>query len=164
MSFPKKSQAYQAVGKPGTRATDNPVIYVAGQTVAGEDGVTAGLFAWGTPSSETNDIYKPVLFSNTGTGKPAGIVSAETIQTYLDIDEEASMHIPANTNALIISHGDIFVKTETAATVGQKVFAVLADGTIKTGDAGAVIDGAVETNAKVVTAGAAGDVIIISNY
>ena len=63
--------------------------------------------------------------------------------------------------------GDFAVITRTAATVGQSVFAVLADGSIKTGAAGDDMDGAVETDYKVVDingGGAVGDIIVISNW
>lgn len=63
--------------------------------------------------------------------------------------------------------GDFAVVTGTAATVGQSVFAVLTDGTIKTGTAGNTVEGAEETDYKVVNingGGAAGDIIVISNW
>ena len=58
--------------------------------------------------------------------------------------------------------GDFWAVAKTVAVIGQKVFAVIADGTIKTGAAGAAVAGAVETDFKVVTAGAIGELIIIS--
>jgi hypothetical protein len=60
--------------------------------------------------------------------------------------------------------GDYWVTTLTAAAPGQKVFAVLDGGAAKAGDHGATIAGAIETQWFVVSAGAAGEVIKISNW
>lgn len=164
MGFPKNSRQFQTMGRVGTKASENPVIYAAGQTVAGDNGVEAGLFAWGKYPTETTGVYNPVKYSNAGTGKPGGIISGETVQTYLNINEESTMKFAKGNDVLVMVQGDIFVKSETVATAGQKVFANLVDGKIKTGVAGATIEGAIETDFKVLTTGEVGDIIIISNY
>lgn len=82
----------------------------------------------------------------------------------LGIDVEASNTVPVGYPVSVEVKGDFFAVTATDATVGQKVFAVSADGTIKTGAAQATVEGAVETDFEVIQAGAAGDVIIISNW
>ena len=161
MAFPKNSKQVQAAGRIGTKASENPAFYAAGQTVAGA-AVQAGLFAWGTQPADAKSVYSPIKYANKGTGIPSGIISGETMQTYL-CEEEASMTIPAGATVLVITRGDVFVKTETAAEAGQKVFASLADGKIKTGAAGATVADAIETDFRVITSGAASDIIIISN-
>lgn len=162
MGFPKNSRQYQASGRAGTKATDNPVSYAPYQPVAGENGVTAGRFAWKTAGENNSEVYNPDTYLNTGTGSPAGIVSAESIQTYLNYDEEASMLIPAGQGVMVAETGDWFMQTKTEASAGQKVFADLSTGEISTAAAGGTVEGAVETDWVVSKGGAAQDIIIIS--
>lgn len=162
MSFPKNSRMYQAEGRAGTKATDNPVNYAPYQPVAGENGVTAGLFAWKTAGINGSEVYNPDTYLNSGTGAPVGIVSAESGQTYLGYNEEASMLIPAGQGVMVAETGDWFVQTKTAATAGQKVFANLSTGEVYTASAGGTVDGAVETDWIVSKGGAVEDMIIIS--
>jgi hypothetical protein len=77
---------------------------------------------------------------------------------------EASMNIPVGQPVTLMSAGDFWAKTLTTATVGQKVFAVLADGTIKTGAAGATIAGAIETKWFVGSAAAANELVKITTW
>ena len=69
------------------------------------------------------------------------------------------MLVEPGTDLGVFTVGDFWVRTATAATVGQKIFAVLADGTTKTGAAGATISGAVETSYWVASAADAGSII-----
>ena len=85
----------------------------------------------------------------------------------LGYNESAFNTVPKGFPVSVAVKGDFAVVTGTAATVGQSVFAVLADGTIKTDTAGATVEGAVETDYKVVNingGGAVGDIIVISNW
>lgn len=85
----------------------------------------------------------------------------------LGYNESASNTVPKGFPVSVAVKGDFAVITGTAATVGQSVFAVVADGTIKTGTAGETVEGAVETDYKVVNingGGAVGDIIVISNW
>ena len=85
----------------------------------------------------------------------------------LGYNESASNTVPKGFPVSVAVKGDFAVVTGTAATVGQSVFAVLADGTIKTDKAGGTVEGAVETDYKVVNingGGAVGDIIVISNW
>lgn len=162
MGFPKNSRQYQALGRAGSKATDNPVSYAPYQPVAGENGVTAGRFAWKTAGENNSEVYNPDTYLNTGTGLPAGIVSAESIQTYLNYDEEASMLIPAGQGVMVAETGDWFMQTKTEASAGQKVFADLSTGEVSTAAAGSTVEGTVETEWVVSKGGAAQDIIIIS--
>lgn len=163
MPFPTNSRRTMALGREGTRASDNPVVYATGQLVASAGGVKAAAFVWPTAPAETNDIYSPVTLANTGAGAPLGIAEAN-IQSYITGMEDASMVILEGHGVQVIKKGDVFMKTATEATVGQSVFAVLADGTVKTGAKGATIAGAVETDFTVRTAGKADEIIFISNW
>ena len=64
----------------------------------------------------------------------------------------------------VAERGEFFAKSAYAATLGQKVFATLADGTLQFGTAGATVTGAVETAFVVTRGGAAGAVIKISTW
>lgn len=164
MGFPRKVNSYMAIGKPGEKASDNPVSYVAGQTVVGENGVTAGRFAWATAGAEDSEIYNPNTYANTGTGAPDGLVEALTLQDYInDINSDSTMIIPAGYGVNIAQTGDYFVVVSAGATVGQKVFAKLADGSISTASAGKTYSGYVETDWTVTTGADSAGVIIISN-
>lgn len=163
MPFPTNSRRTLALGRAGTRASDNPAAYAVGQLVAGAGGVAAANFVWFTAPTEDNDIYTPALVTNTGTGAPLGIAESN-IQSYMAGMQDASMVIAEGQGVQVITKGDIFMKTTTEATVGQSVFAVLADGTVKTDAKGATVAGATETDFIVKTAGKADGIIIISNW
>lgn len=163
MGFPTQTNKYLATGKQGTKASANPVYYIPGQNVAGESGVTAGTFVWATAGVEESEIYNPTTYSNSGTGKVAGFVEALTLQDYInDINSDATMLIPAGHSVNIACSGDYFVSVTAAATVGQKVYAKLADGSISTSSAGATVEGYVETEWTVSQGTAAAGIIIIS--
>jgi hypothetical protein len=122
--------------------------------------VTVGLFGW----IGSNDTV-----SNTGTGKPGGVIKRDMTGAITDFEAEGSMLIQSGFNVPIVIKGEIWVKTLTDATKGQKAFAVLADGTVKTGAAGAstaggTLSGSIETDFVVLTAAAAGELIAISNW
>ena len=74
------------------------------------------------------------------------------------------MTIREGSTVTVVLSGERWVLSGTAATAGQKVFAVKADGSVKTGAAGATVTGAVETKWTVVRGGAAGEVIAISAW
>ena len=164
MSFPTQTNKYLALGKPGTKASANPVYYAPGQNVAGENGVKAGTFVWATAGTEDSEVYNPTTYSNSGTGKPAGLVEALTLQDYInDIDSDATMLISAGYGVNIACSGDYFATVTATATLGQKVFANLTDGSISTASAGKTYSGYVETDWQVSQGTDAAGVIIISN-
>lgn len=163
MSFPTQTNKYLAIGKPGTKASANPVYYAPGQNVAGENGVTAGTFAWVTAGTEESEIYNPKEYSNTGTGKPVGLVEALTLQDYInDINSDATMLISAGHGVNIACSGDYFATVTATATLGQSVYANLTNGTVGTASAGKTWSGYVETEWKVSQGSAAAGIIIIS--
>lgn len=163
MGFPTQTNKYLALGKQGTKASANPVYYAPGQNVAGENGVTAGTFAWVTAGTEDSEIYNPKTYSNTGTGKPVGLVEALTLQEYIDdINSDATMLIPAGHGVNIAQSGDYFVVVSAAATLGHSVYANLTNGTVGTASASTTLSGYVETEWKVSQGTDAAGVIIIS--
>ena len=146
-----------APGVPGDKATLNPTAYTVHNPLAEGTGVTAGRFVWpGTDAEHQAKIN--------GTGVPLGIVERLLVYPWAcGADDTTTLALPDGSPLSVIIKGDVYVVTATAATVGQKVYAVLADGTIKTDATGQTVAGAVETGFTVKTAGAAGDTIITSN-
>lgn len=147
-----------AIGVPGQHMSTNPLVstqkgYCAAATV------TIGGFVWA-------EKEKDAFVKSTGTGAPLGFAVRE-ITNPLGYNESASNTVPKGFPVSVAVKGDFAVVTGTAATVGQSVFAVLKDGSIKTGTAGVTVEDAVETDYKVVNingGGAAGDIIVISNW
>lgn len=156
MAIQRTVNTYPGIGIPGAYAAINPIVSTAKGYVASA-ACNIGGFVWA--DADKKGYVKP-----TGTGRPLGFV-VRKITNPLGIDVKASNTVPVGYPVSVEVKGDFFAVTTTDATVGQKVFAVLADGTIKTGGtAQEPIGDAVETDFEVIQAGAAGDVIIISNW
>lgn len=152
-----------AIGVPGQHMSTNPLVSTQ-KGYCAADTVTIGGFVWAATVDENdaNDAF----VKSTGTGAPLGFAVRE-ITNPLGYNQPASNTVPKGFPVSVAVKGDFAVITETAATVGQSVFAVLADGSIKTGTAGDTVDNAVETDYKVVnihSGGAVGDIIVISNW
>lgn len=155
MALKQTVKTYPGIGIPGAYAAINPIVSTAKGYVASA-ACNIGGFVWA--DTEKKGCVKP-----TGTGRPLGFAVRE-ISNPLGINVEASKTVPVGYPVSVEVKGDFFAVTTTNATVGQKVFAVLADGTIKTGDAQTTFADAVETDFEVIQAGEAKDVIIISNW
>lgn len=157
MAFQKTVNTYPGIGIPGAYAAINPIVSTAKGYVASA-ACNIGGFVWADDSKA--GCVKPTA---TGTDRPLGFAVRE-ITNPLGINVEASNVVPVGYPVSVEVKGDFFAVTTTDATVGQKVFAVKADGTIKTGAAQENVEGAVETDFEVIQAGSANDVIIISNW
>lgn len=147
-----------AIGVPGQHMSTNPLVSTQ-KGYCAADTVTIGGFVW---KADKNDAF----VKSTGTGAPLGFAVRE-ITNPLGYNKSASNTVPTGFPVSVAVKGDFAVITGTAATVGQSVFAVLADGSIKTDEKGGTVDGAVETDYKVVNingGGAVGDIIVISNW
>lgn len=149
-----------AIGVPGQHMSTNPLVSTQ-KGYCAADTVTIGGFVWATKDKENDAFVK-----STGEGAPLGFAVRE-ITNPLGYNESASNTVPKGFPVSVAVKGDFAVVTGTTATVGQSVFAVLADGSIKTDTAGKTVNNAVETDYKVVNVnggGAAGDIIVISNW
>ena len=149
-----------AIGVPGQHMSTNPLVSIQKDYCAA-DTVTIGGFVWAVPADEKDAFVK-----STGQGAPLGF-AVRDITNPLGYNESASNTVPKGFPVSVAVKGDFAVITATTATVGQSVFAVLTDGTIKTNTAGVSVEGAVETDYKVVNingGGAVGDIIVISNW
>lgn len=153
-----------AIGVPGQHMSTNPLVSTQ-KGYCAADTVTIGGFVWAATATATaaeNDAF----VKSKGTGAPLGFAVRE-ITNPLGYNQPASNTVPKGFPVSVAVKGDFAVITGTAATVGQSVFAVLEDGSIKTDKAGAIVDDAIETDYKVVNingGGAAGDIIVISNW
>ena len=154
-TFQQQVNSSPAKGVPGDRAAMNPHVYVIGNPLA-EGRVTLGNFVW--------DGSQAGLAKNSGSGKPLGFVERVFAYYDLGLGQPGCLSIPDRAPLLVARKGDYLAVAATAATRGQKVFAVLSDGSLKTGASGASISGAVETDWAVIEGGAAGDIITISNW
>lgn len=144
-----------AVGVAGDLVNVTDKMYTAVNPIA-ETAVTAGCFV-----CQGTDALKQCKLGGT---IPMGIAQRVYQYNNESLVAGASMTIPAGSGVSVIKKGYVYVAATAAATVGQKVFAVLATGAIKTGAAGATVSGAVETDWSVLTpATAAGDIIVIGN-
>lgn len=165
-----------AIGVPGQHMSTNPLVSTQ-KGYCAADTVTIGGFVWAVTGVK-NDAFvestgtgAPLGFNDAfveskGTGAPLGFAVRE-ITNPLGYNQPASNTVPKGFPVSVAVKGDFAVITRTAATVGQSVFAVLADGTIKTDTAGTTVEDAIETDYKVVNingGGAEGDIIVISNW
>lgn len=185
--FQRQVNILPAIGVPGQHMSTNPLVSTQ-KGYCAADTVTIGGFVWAVTVNQNdaavtvnqndagvtgnqNDaaviVNKNDAFvKSTGTGAPLGFAVRE-ITNPLGYNESASNTVPKGFPVSVAVKGDFAVITATTATVGQSVFAVLADGTIKTGAADATIKDAVKTDYKVVNingGGAVGDIIVISNW
>lgn len=150
-----------AIGVPGQHMSTNPLVSTQ-KVYCAADTVTIGGFVW----AETGDENDAFVKSTGEKNAPLGFAVRE-ITNPLGYNKSASNTVPKGFPVSVAVKGDFAVITSTKATVGESVFAVFADGTIKTGTAGITIEGAVETAYKVVNingGGAVGDIIVISNW
>lgn len=151
-----------AIGVPGQHMSTNPLVSTQ-KGYCAADTVTIGGFVWAVTVG-TNDAF--VKSTGTGTDAPLGFAVRE-ITNPLGYNQPTSNTVPKGFPVSVAVKGDFAVITATTATVGQSVFAVLANGTIKTGAADDTVEGAVKTDYKVVNingGGAVGDIIVISNW
>lgn len=152
-----------AIGVPGQHMSTNPLVSTQ-KGYCAADTVTIGGFVWAVTVKE-NENENDAFVKSTGTGAPLGFAVRE-ITNPLGYNQPASNTVPKGFPVSVAVKGDFAVITGTAATVGQSVFAVFADGSIKTDTAGGTVENAIETDYKVVNingGGAAGDIIVISN-
>lgn len=152
-----------AIGVPGQHMSTNPLVSTQ-KGYRAADTVTIGGFVWvaTVKDNDANDAF----VKSTGEGVPLGFAVRE-ITNPLGYNESASNTVPKGFPVSVAVKGDFAVITGTTATVGQSVFAVHADGSIKTGKKGEIKNDATETDYKVVNVnggGAEGDIIVISNW
>lgn len=152
---------FRAKGIQGDKASDNDVEYLS-YTPLSEDSsgslkVETGKFAW--PGTDPETQVQVV-----GTGAPLGFV--QRVQKYYnyDVTSEATMLIPEGFPVEVAKKGDFWNIADTAAVVGQKVFASNTGLISKTAAAGTLIADYSETSFVVRSAADAGDSFIMDNW
>ena len=155
MGFQKKVELYTAPAVAGDMATPDQAIYQALNFTAEED-VNVGTFVFaGTDAAHQ---------AKQGGSTVLGFVQRVINYVNYDITSAGSMKLVEGSTLTVAVKGDFWAKTLTTATVGQKVYVNTTDGTIKTDATGQTVSGHVETDWIVKTAGAANDLIVISNW
>lgn len=160
--FQQDVTIYRGVGQVGHPASTSPIIAAAGGPGAFKSaaaGVTIATFVF-------RDAADPKMVTNVAPAAdsvPVGFIQ-NLGQATIDYGQSASMLIRGGVEVSPKVGGDFWAKSSTVATVGQKVFASITDGTIATGDTGATVEGHVETEWYVSQGAAVGDLIIISTW
>lgn len=157
MTFPRVINAQQNPAVEGDFASTNPrgsVVAGEGAFQAGATGLTVARFAW--------IDFATGLVVNNGSGVPNGFIHRENQALNTAYLAASGMVIPSGAPVTVMRSGDYWVKTLTTATVGQKVYASLTTGDVKTGATGATVTGYIETQWFVDSAAAVGELIKIS--
>ena len=129
------------------------------QLVADTAGVYMARFAWANLVTGKTTNAKPVDVTNCALGFSRRGSNTAVIT---DWQGRASMLIPAGYGVTLYDRGDFWVKTTTAAQIGQFVMASDTDGTIAT-DADGTLAGYTDTGFKVASVGEANTLIKITN-
>ena len=142
----------------GDRVNNGAIFYTAHNYLTSTP-CKVGEFVW-------CDTTNPqIAVKNVGGGgfpynKPAGIV--ERTHEYTDFVAD-SLTVPAKANVTIVEKGVMWATADTTVTVGMSAYATVADGSIQFAASGSTVTGAVETDWKAISAGATGDLDMISN-
>lgn len=157
--FQTRVNTYPAPAIEGDWASANPettaINPIEATLISGPSGLTVGRFAWVDASG---------VATNAGTGTPAGFVRRGFNALITAFLGETSNVIVAGQPVNLFNNGDFWARTATNATIGQKVFASLTDGSIKTAAAGATVSGYIETKWAVASAASANELIKITAW
>lgn len=142
----------------GDFASANPTASVAagpGAFVAGVGGANVGVFGWADVNGQV---------TNAGATAPTGFIHRDNQALIAQWLGSASMTIQQGTPVTLMSAGDFWAVTTSAATVGQKVFASTTTGAISAGVAGGIVNGSIETKWFVASAAAVGELVKITTW
>jgi hypothetical protein len=149
-SFQKDVALENKKAIPGDRANQQVVIY-APTNFTTKGTVKVGGFVW----RDTTDTAKVVA---AGTGAPLGFM--ERVQNFVnyDISVEGTLEVPENSEVNVAIQGDFYVVADATVAIGDTVYADTTTGAV-TFTSG---DDTVDSGFKAFTAGASGDVVIIT--
>ena len=126
MAFQKTLNRDLPVGVEGDFASTNPyhsVLAGEGALKAGENGVTIGKFAWVDPATG--------LVSNAQVANGVlGFVRRDNTALITQYLAESTLLIPAGFGVTLYDKGDFWARFAGGATIGQKVFASITDGSV----------------------------------
>ncbi len=163
-NFPNRVGAAPARGVPGDKASLNPVVHADGAYLAGDAAIMAGRFVWPDPAGAAHPAGPARRALSSGSGAPLGLVERGLRFADPGLECAGSLYVPQGATLSIVRRGDMYVAPSTPASAGQKVFAALSDGSVRTGDAGDNLPGAVETDWTVTEGGPADTLITITNW
>ena len=136
----------------GDRVNNGSIFYTAHNFLSAGP-VTVGNFVW------RDSTYPEIAVAAAGSDDPLGIV--ERTHEYTGTPD--SLVVPDKSNVTIIEKGAVWVPADTTVSVGDKAFAIEADGTIQFAASGSTVTGGVETAWTAFTSGTTGELIMISN-
>ena len=144
---------YNKAAIAGDRANQQEVIYTHINLVTPADlgtavAVKVGNFAWRKGADQA---------VGAGAGAPVGFVERVQNYQYYDIDSEGTLVVPNGAAVEIAVKGDFFVQADASVSVGDTVYA-----NNTTGAATFSSSGATDTGFKAFTAGASGDMVVIT--
>lgn len=159
--MPLQSQVnlYPAPGVAGDKATPDQSVYTPLNPLAAVV-LPVGGFVFPVVTDGTIDNTRATNVAGTAT-EVLGFVERVINYVNYDVFSDGTLNVPAGSALTVAVRGDYWAVSTTAATVGQKVLAATADGSVSTGTADATH---LDTGWTVKTAGAAGEPIIISNW
>ncbi len=159
MPLQTKVNRYLALGVPGAKATPDQSVYTPVNPLASK-ALPVGGFVF--------PVVEESVIDNTRATNVAGSATevlgfAERVINYVNWNllDDGTLTVPEGAALTVAVRGDYWAVSSTAATVGQKVLASTADGSISTGTPDATH---LDTGWVVKTPGAAGEPIIISNW
>ena len=158
MPFQRTVKNHQAPAVAGDFASANPnasMLAGEGRLVAGDDGVTVGVFAWADAEGKVGHAK--------GAGGRIGFVHREmqaSITGYLQ--EHGNRILPGQIVTLAVA-GDFWAHFATGAEIGQTVFANDTDGTLKASSAASEA-GHTATRFKVASKAEAGELAKITTW
>ena len=152
MALQSSVNLYPSGAVAGDRDGQNPIVYTPINFIAGA-AVTVGTFVW-RDTTYTNQA------KNVGIGAPLGFVERVLDNYSYTIDTDGSLIVPQYGQLTVARRGDFYITADATATIGAPVYANTTTGAATlTGGANTV-----DTGYVVVTAGASGDLVIISNW
>lgn len=161
MALQKQVNLTQAPGVAGAKATPDQSVYTPINPLAAVD-LPVGGFVFPVVSDGTTDNTQATNVAGDAT-EVLGFVERVINYVGYDVLAEGTLTVAAGSNLTVAVKGDYWAVSTTEAKVGQSVLASVTDGSISTGDS-ATAGTNVDTGWKVKTPGAAGELVIISNW
>ena len=148
-----------APGVAGDKATPGQSVYTPQNPLAAVD-LPVGGFVFPVVEDGVRDDSRATNVAEDAT-EVLGFVERVINYVNYDLTESGTLTVPEGSALTVAVRGDYWAVSSTAATVGQAVLASTEDGSVSTGTADATH---LDTGWVVRTAGAAGDLILISNW
>lgn len=159
MSLQTQVNLSVAPGVAGDKATPDQSVYTPLNPLA-EVALPVGGFVFPVVTDSVQDNSRATNVAG-GATEVLGFVERVINYVNYDVFSPGTLVVPKGSALTVAVRGDYWAVSSTAATVGQKVLASTADGSISTGTPDATH---IDTGWVVKTAGAKGEPIIISNW